>query len=98
MISESRQSPMVHCYAFSNNKIEQAKIQSDLLERCAVAMGYPLDADTDLVELHHVRNVAPAKSMYCISFRVPKQVLFHIEREENVEGEEKAAKRAKLEI
>jgi tRNA (guanine37-N1)-methyltransferase len=83
---------MVHCYAFSNNKIEDAVIQAGLLERCAEALGCPLDADVDLVELHHVRNVAPAKSMYCISFRVPKDVLYW------EEDGEKAAKKAKIEI
>jgi tRNA (guanine37-N1)-methyltransferase len=86
---------MVHCYAFSPNKLEPAVIQAGLLERCAVALGVPLDAETDLVELHHVRNVAPTKSMYCISFRLPKSVLYFSSIDE---GSEKMAKRAKLEL
>ena len=36
-------------------------------------IGHPL---TDETSLHLVRSVAPNKEMYCISFRLPREVAF----------------------
>ena len=47
------------------------------MQRATRHLGYPVDPDTlrDF-NLHLVRSVAPKKDMYCLSFRLPKEVVF----------------------
>uniref|UniRef100_A0A672ZM21 tRNA (guanine(37)-N1)-methyltransferase n=1 Tax=Sphaeramia orbicularis TaxID=375764 RepID=A0A672ZM21_9TELE len=75
--------PTVHCYGFS--KEENPKM--DMVQRASCSLGFPLEKGCSV---HFVRNVAPNKDMLCVSFTVPKEVLFK-------SGEEPAPKRQKCE-
>jgi tRNA (guanine37-N1)-methyltransferase len=80
--------PMVHCHCFTR-EIEPEKAVIDIrqasksflgLEVCLSIsqrveeqLGGPL---TDEFSLHLVRSVAPNKDMYCVSFRLPRDVAY----------------------
>lgn len=70
--------PMVHVHCFTKALDAPAE---DICARASAALG--LGADERLVlgatrdlSLHLVRSVAPNKDMYCLSFRLPRSVLF----------------------
>lgn len=81
--------PKVHCYGFS--KADDP--QKEVVERASSSLGFSLEGRCSV---HLVRNVAPNKEMMCVSFTVPKEVLFsdHIPQTEE-STEEPAAKRQK---
>lgn len=64
--------PMVHCYCFTRES-ELDKAAADIRQRVEHELGHPLG---DEVSYHHVRSVAPTKEMFCISFRLPREVAF----------------------
>ncbi len=57
--------PMIHCYLFSKNKQDPVEIIKE-------GLGW-VCSDGPLLDLncHNVRNVAPGKEMYCVTFRLP---------------------------
>ncbi|CAO1635827.1 unnamed protein product [Sympodiomycopsis kandeliae] len=76
----SKQYPMVHVHCFTK---DLANPHLDVCNRANHYLG--LDADhpdrlnptsTPEINLHWVRRVSPNKDMYCLSFRLPKSVLF----------------------
>jgi len=64
--------PMIHCHCFTR-EIESDKAEVDIRQRVTEKLGHALG---DEVSLHMVRSVAPNKDMYCISFRLPREVAF----------------------
>ncbi|EKM61665.1 uncharacterized protein PHACADRAFT_82901 [Phanerochaete carnosa HHB-10118-sp] len=64
--------PMVHCYCFTR-ELEPEKAAADIRQRVEHELGHSLG---DEVSYYHVRSVAPSKEMYCISFRLPREVAF----------------------
>ncbi|XP_064179901.1 tRNA (guanine(37)-N1)-methyltransferase isoform X1 [Anguilla rostrata] len=82
--------PLVHCYGFS----KQDDPQRDVTERASASLGSPLEGRCSV---HLVRNVAPNKEMMCVSFALPKEVLFSNETAEDGSPEEPAPKRQKCE-
>ncbi|TFK77438.1 hypothetical protein BDN72DRAFT_867141 [Pluteus cervinus] len=64
--------PMVHCHCFTR-ELERERAEADILQRVSETLGHPVGDD---VSLHLVRSVAPGKEMYCISFRLPREVAF----------------------
>ncbi|WVR07998.1 hypothetical protein IAU60_005041 [Kwoniella sp. DSM 27419] len=67
--------PMVHVYCFTR-EIETEKAEPDILQRASQYLEYPVTTEIDSYNLHLVRSVAPNKDMYCLSFRLPRQVAF----------------------
>jgi tRNA (guanine37-N1)-methyltransferase len=81
--------PLVHCYCFTREEEHDAAsadiqrvgpcwpdnyiLYSRRCQRVESKLGHELD---ESFELHHVRSVAPAKEMYCISFRLPSAVAY----------------------
>uniref|UniRef100_A0AAY4CEK0 tRNA (guanine(37)-N1)-methyltransferase n=1 Tax=Denticeps clupeoides TaxID=299321 RepID=A0AAY4CEK0_9TELE len=61
--------PRVHCYSFSKDDAPQR----DVVRRAAASLGAELDG---VCSVHMVRNVAPNKEMLCVSFTLPKEVVF----------------------
>ncbi|XP_036398716.1 tRNA (guanine(37)-N1)-methyltransferase [Megalops cyprinoides] len=61
--------PHVHCYGFS----KQDDPCRDVVDRASASLGAPLEGRCSV---HLVRNVAPNKEMMCVSFALPKEVLF----------------------
>ncbi|KAG2155495.1 Met-10+ like-protein-domain-containing protein [Suillus clintonianus] len=64
--------PMVHCHCFTR-ELQPDRAEADIRQRVESKLGHKLDAE---VALHMVRSVAPNKDMYCISFRLPRDVAF----------------------
>ncbi|KAI9303188.1 hypothetical protein BJ944DRAFT_165892 [Cunninghamella echinulata] len=62
--------PLVHCHCFTKSD-DHAK---DIAQRVEAAIGSPYDPSTS--KLHWVRNVAPKKDMYCISFQLTPEMVF----------------------
>ncbi|KAF9055845.1 Met-10+ like-protein-domain-containing protein [Panaeolus papilionaceus] len=65
--------PMIHCHCFTR-ELETDKALKDILQRVEDKLGHPIDVSE--MNLHLVRSVAPNKEMYCISFRLPREVAF----------------------
>ncbi|KAF8586228.1 hypothetical protein K439DRAFT_1556822 [Ramaria rubella] len=63
--------PMVHCYCFTR-ELRLDKAEKDIRERVSASLGHPLSGEE---VIHLVRRVAPNKDMYCISFRLPNEVV-----------------------
>ncbi|XP_078000991.1 tRNA (guanine(37)-N(1))-methyltransferase-like [Glandiceps talaboti] len=81
--------PTVHCHCFSKSE-EPAR---DVQEKAEEILGSCL---TD-VQIHNVRDVAPNKEMMCVTFQVPKEVLFGHEQRKELEDGEPPAKRSHIE-
>jgi tRNA (guanine37-N1)-methyltransferase len=62
--------PMVHCYCFTR-ELDPHKAEADIRQRAEAKIGTELGNE---VTFHKVRSVAPNKDMYCISFRLPREV------------------------
>ncbi|KAF9650538.1 hypothetical protein BDM02DRAFT_3154834 [Thelephora ganbajun] len=65
--------PMVHCHCFTREVEDQTRAERDIKQRVEEKLGHAL---TDSMAFHLVRSVAPGKDMYCISFRLPRDVAF----------------------
>lgn len=61
--------PRIHVYGFS----KEDKPDRDILERVEHRLGTSLKGRC---EVHMVRNVAPNKEMMCVSFNIPRYVLY----------------------
>nr|XP_046268284.1 tRNA (guanine(37)-N1)-methyltransferase [Scatophagus argus] len=82
--------PTVHCYSFSKDD----NPEKDVVERASHSLGFPLQ---NRCSVHFVRNVAPNKEMMCVSFTLPKEVLFSNDHEQTESSGEPAPKRQKCE-
>lgn len=82
--------PRVHCYGFSKGDDPH----KDVTERASAIIGFPLKGRC---AVHLVRNVAPNKEMMCVSFTIPKEVLFSDDSKPSEPTEEPAPKRQKCE-
>ncbi|KAL1903088.1 tRNA(m(1)G37)methyltransferase [Sporothrix stenoceras] len=97
--------PIVHTHCFAPKDDDQSIPFGDVRDRVSAELGVemtlcpryedmenddPLAAESkNLVYVHNVRAVAPHKSMYCASFRLPASVAFAPRTQE---GEKKAEK------
>uniref|UniRef100_A0A674DTD8 tRNA methyltransferase 5 n=1 Tax=Salmo trutta TaxID=8032 RepID=A0A674DTD8_SALTR len=59
----------VYCYGFS----KEYDRQRDMVERASASLGLSQEGPCSV---HLVRNVAPNKEMMCVTFTIPKEVLF----------------------
>ncbi|XP_033499379.2 tRNA (guanine(37)-N(1))-methyltransferase [Epinephelus lanceolatus] len=82
--------PTVHCYGF----YKENEPETDVVERASRSVGLPLKG---CCSVHFVRNVAPNKDMMCVSFTLPKEVLFSADQELTETSGEPAPKRQKCE-
>uniref|UniRef100_UPI0037E93675 tRNA (guanine(37)-N1)-methyltransferase n=1 Tax=Semicossyphus pulcher TaxID=241346 RepID=UPI0037E93675 len=82
--------PIVHCYGFSKDNDPD----TDVVKRASCSLGFPLE---DKCSVHFVRNVAPNKDMMCVTFTLPKEVLFSCDHEQTEPSAEPAPKRQKCE-
>merc|ERR1712129_123834 len=63
--------PQIHCYCFA--KIQNYK--ESIVERVRKYLGaIPID-----LKIRLVRNIAPYKNMYCVSFKLPKEIAIKTE-------------------
>jgi tRNA (guanine37-N1)-methyltransferase len=71
----------VHCFSFKAEKGQAAAaVDNDICQRLSDELDFlmkPGDAEKKgEVAVYEVRNVAPNKTMYCASFRIPPEVAF----------------------
>lgn len=85
--SEKSNLPKVHCYGFS----KEDDPEKDVVARASASLGFELE---EHCSVHMVRNVAPNKEMMCVSFTLPREVLYGVHTDG---AEEPAAKRKKCE-
>ncbi|KDE03188.1 hypothetical protein MVLG_06308 [Microbotryum lychnidis-dioicae p1A1 Lamole] len=64
--------PMVHCYCFTKDMDDQ---EGDILARASQALGMPVTKEARDYKLRFVRDVAPKKEMYCLEFRLSKEMV-----------------------
>lgn len=70
--------PIIHAHCFAA-KADDATPLEDICERIYNEIGVKLvpgEIDDGKVSIHEVRDVAPAKRMFCASFRLPAEVAF----------------------
>ncbi|KAK9466917.1 Met-10+ like-protein-domain-containing protein [Lipomyces arxii] len=71
--------PLVHVHCFHKSDADKPKPEdSEVFEALRTRISNALDFDIALNQLsfHFVRAVAPTKSMYCVSFRIPSEVAY----------------------
>jgi tRNA (guanine37-N1)-methyltransferase len=66
------QQPQIHVHCFAPKDIQESK--TEIWNRIETALGCSLDEKLDNVTIYPVRDVAPNKNMYCVSFTLPKAV------------------------
>ncbi|KAL5611524.1 hypothetical protein BROUX41_000883 [Berkeleyomyces rouxiae] len=77
--NSTHQMPMVHVHCFAvkgDNKAAYADIVERIMEEIGVTLVVGDGAVEGQVQIHDVRDVAPKKSMFCASFRLPRSVAF----------------------
>jgi len=81
--------PLIHVYCFTR-EMEYVGAERDVLQvshqtidrtvliiqRASESLGHHLTPDIPGFKLHLVRSVAPHKEMYCLTFRLPREVAF----------------------
>ncbi|KAK3695472.1 Met-10+ like-protein-domain-containing protein [Podospora appendiculata] len=75
--------PLVHVHCFSFKRVkdtDEPLYRDDICERITRELGVTMkygDAEVEgEVAIYNVRDVAPLKTMYCASFRIPREVAF----------------------
>ncbi|KAL2929284.1 hypothetical protein RDABS01_034695 [Bienertia sinuspersici] len=63
--------PWIHCYCFIRSSETEESIISEAESRLNAKIHEPV--------FHRVRDVAPNKAMYCLSFRLPEEACIHEE-------------------
>ena len=74
--STARQLPMIHVYCFGPKSDDTEKIEKEICTEISQRLGYNIQKGIDELEIYDVRDVAPQKRMFCVSFRLPKEVAF----------------------
>ncbi|KAL2829745.1 hypothetical protein BDW59DRAFT_170405 [Aspergillus cavernicola] len=81
----SKALPMVHVYCFSGHSEHEIDDHIDICTRMSERLGHTITVEdriggsgnTELeLAIHNVRLVSPNKQMFCVSFRIPREVAF----------------------
>jgi tRNA (guanine37-N1)-methyltransferase len=68
--------PMIHVYCFSGQKETEEQDAEAVCELVSKHLGHRITSETQDTEIHFVRKVSPKKIMFCVSFRIPPEVVF----------------------
>ncbi|CAI6285104.1 unnamed protein product [Periconia digitata] len=67
--------PMVHVYCFAT-KNDEFGAQKEVCETISKYLGHTMTPETEELHIQDVREVSHTRSMFCVSFRLPKEVAF----------------------
>ncbi|KAK7522748.1 guanine methyltransferase Trm5 [Phyllosticta citriasiana] len=73
------QLPMIHVHCFSPKFPTTEKSEQEILRRISEKLQFNIDTNMMKAldgEIHDVRDIAPGKEMFCVSFRLPAEVAF----------------------
>lgn len=76
--------PMVHCYCFGpkvdDTDPTKSKAEADriICEQLSEKLGISITPKAPELDIKDVRNVAPNKSQFCASFRLPEEVAYRV--------------------
>ena len=73
--------PMIHCYCF----VPDVNPEKSIYQRLNKYLGCIPDKENLKIRL--VRNVAPHKDMYCVSFRLPKKIALVTNKDNDQEND-----------
>lgn len=65
---------MIHVYVM-HKSADSTVAAEEICEEISKNLGHEI-MPVDLEHLENVRNIAPGKSIYCASFRLPPEVMF----------------------
>lgn len=72
--------PLIHCYCFGPKKEEgdndNMAAKELICEQISEKLGFPVSLESPDTEIFDVRDVAPNKSQFCATFRLPSEVAF----------------------
>lgn len=68
--------PMVHCYCFNTKSDDNVQEGINICKEVSEQIGFEITPQTPETTVWDVRDVAPKKRMFCISFRLPEEVAF----------------------
>ncbi|KAL1302432.1 hypothetical protein AAFC00_002825 [Neodothiora populina] len=68
--------PMIHCYCFSTKSEDNVREGIEICQEVTRQIGYEITPETPETRVWDVRDVAPHKRMFCVTFRLPEEVAF----------------------
>ena len=68
--------PMIHVHCFNTKSDDNAAEKISICEEISRQLQFSITVDTPELFIHDVRDVAPKKRMFCVSFRLPEEVAF----------------------
>ncbi|KAK8164332.1 guanine methyltransferase Trm5 [Phyllosticta citrichinensis] len=71
--------PMIHVHCFCPKFPTAAESEEEILQRISEKLEFKIDRNMMKEldgEVHDVRDIAPGKEMFCVSFRLPAEVAF----------------------
>ncbi|KAF9736184.1 tRNA(m(1)G37)methyltransferase [Paraphaeosphaeria minitans] len=68
--------PMIHVHCFSTKSKDDVAETKSICEEISRQLNFEITPETPELEVFHVRDVAPKKTMFCASFRLPEDVAF----------------------
>lgn len=83
LINNLHDYPTVHLYVFLKYLNYNSTSKRDDVRRLVESKLNTKLLDEDIIDIHFVRKVAPKKDMYCISFRLNKDILITPVQQEN---------------
>ena len=85
--------PLIYVNGFDTGKTPE-EVHSNFVERISKAFGEALDPNFKL-DIHAIKDISSEKKMYCVAFRLPKEIAFGGTHNGNSEDYEKIEKKIK---
>lgn len=71
-----KQLPFLHVYCFSQKHDDPAQEAEEVCDKVSTYLGSQIKPSDSEVEVHDVRLVSPQKKIFCVTFRLPEEVIF----------------------
>lgn len=66
--------PMIYVYGFDTGKTPE-EVKSNFFERIQKAFGAKIEDKFDM-DIHAIKDISSEKKMYCVAFRLPKEIAY----------------------